>query len=84
MKKSPKEKDQTTQQPVKNPALLLTMTALDTTWRMFVPVIGGVLAGVALDNSVGSSPIGTTIGLIAGSGIAVLLVKRQLMDVTKS
>lgn len=83
MSRSPKVNKQTTQQPVKNPALLLTMTALDTTWRTFVPVVGGTVAGVAIDNSFHTAPITTIIGLIIGVAIAVLLVRKQLQDVSK-
>lgn len=83
MSRSPKSKEQTTNQPVKNPALLLAMTALDTTWRTFVPVIGGVIAGVMIDNSFGLKPFGTITGLAIGTVIAVLLVKKQLEDVKK-
>lgn len=83
MSRSPKQQPQTTKQPVKNPALLLTMTALDTTWRTFVPVIGGTILGVAIDNRFDLSPITTIIGLIVGIVIAGLLIKKQLEDVNK-
>lgn len=80
MSQSPKGKSKTTKQP-QSAAILLTLTALDTTWRTFVPIIGGTIGGVAIDRSFHTTPIFTTILLIAGVVIATLLVLKQLRDV---
>lgn len=80
MSQSPKGKSKTTNQP-QSAAILLTLTALDTTWRTFVPVIGGALAGVALDNTLHTPPLFTTVLIIIGVAIATLLVIKQLKNV---
>lgn len=80
MSRSPKGKSKTTKQP-QSAAILLALTALDTTWRTFVPIIGGTIAGIALDKSLHTEPIFTTILLIIGVVIATLLVLKQLRDV---
>ncbi len=49
-----------------------------TTWRMFIPVIIGLLAGDKIDTLVDIRPIGLILGIIIGTAIAGLLVKRQL------
>ena len=66
---------------VANPALLLTITALDTTWRTFVPVIGGVALGVWFDNMWATKPVFTIIMLAIGVAIAAYLVYRQFKAV---
>lgn len=50
----------------------------DTTWRMFVPTIGLLLLGRALDARYGTKPWGMVAGIILGTIIATMLVKRQL------
>lgn len=80
MSKSPKGKSKTTKKP-QSAAILLTLTALDTTWRTFVPIIGGTLAGIAIDKQLQTVPIFTCILLIVGVAIATLLVLKQLRDV---
>jgi F0F1-type ATP synthase assembly protein I len=80
MSKSPKGKSKTTKQP-RSAALLLTFTALDTTWRTFLPIIGGTVAGVVIDRQIDTRPIFTSILLIVGVVIATYLVIKQLRDV---
>ena len=63
--------------------LLIFMTALDTTWRAFVPTLGGVFAGIGLDYLFHSAPIATIICLIAGVIISALLVAQQLRAVRR-
>ena len=67
--------------PDKTTVILLLGTIGDTTWRMFVPTIGLTFAGVYADKSFGTKPWLTTGGIILGTVIAGLLVKRQLQKV---
>ena len=50
----------------------------DTTWRMFVPTIGLLLAGRVADTHFGTKPWLMLLGVAFGAAIATLLVKRQL------
>lgn len=63
--------------------LLLFMTALDTTWRAFVPTIGGTFLGIGIDHLFGIAPIGTIICLILGFSASTLLVIQQLSSVRR-
>lgn len=65
----------------KSTVVLLFTIAADTTWRMFVPIIGGTVAGVWADHTVTGKPVGTIIGVIIGVVIAALLVRQQLRRV---
>lgn len=58
-------------------------TIADTTWRMFVPVLAGVLGGLWLDTRIGTKPLYTFVGLGVGVVLAVLLVWAQLRKVLK-
>lgn len=63
--------------------ILLLGIAADTTWRMFVPVLGLTALGVWGDRSFGTKPWLTVVGLAIGTAIAALLVRNQLKkDVT--
>lgn len=59
------------------------MTALDTTWRAFVPTIGGVFLGIGIDLNFGIAPIATIICLVLGTILSALLIIKQLRDVRK-
>lgn len=50
----------------------------DTTWRMFVPTIGMLLIGRAIDGRYGMKPWGMLVGIVMGTVIAGMLVRRQL------
>lgn len=64
--------------------ILLLGIAGDTTWRMFVPVIGGTAFGIWGDHSFDTKPWLTVIGLAVGVVVAGLLVRNQLRkDVSK-
>lgn len=63
--------------------LFLIATMADTAWRMFVPIIGLTIAGVALDVHWQTKPWLTIAGIVLGVAIAALLVARQLRK-TKS
>ena len=69
--------------PNKSTVLLLLGTIADTTWRMFVPIIGLLLLGVWVDKTYGTLPWGTILLTLIGISIAVELVRRQLNLVNK-
>ena len=83
MSKSPSPTTTTMNQP-RSAAILLFLTLLDTTWRAFVPTIGGTILGVVLDNTFHTPPLYTTILIIAGFAISILLIILQLRRVRKS
>lgn len=63
--------------------MILVVTALDTTWRVFLPTLGGTFAGIGLDNVLNSSPIATFVCLAIGVALSAFLIVRQLKDVRK-
>ena len=63
--------------------MIIFMTALDTTWRAFVPTLGGVFLGIALDHWLGVTPIATIVCLVAGTTLSIVLIVKQLRDVRK-
>jgi len=83
MTQSPSTKKQTTKQPptTSQAALLLLLTIADTTWRTFVPTIGGTILGVMLDNLTHRAPLFTTTLIIVGFAVAILLVTLQIKRV---
>ncbi len=66
--------------PSKNTALLVFGAIADTTWRMFVPAVGGAILGVLADRTWGTKPWVTVAGITLGVIIAGLLVWLQLKD----
>lgn len=78
-----RKKSQTTKQPLSAP-LLLVVTALDMTWRIFVPILGGVFLGIGIDSLFSIAPIAMLTGLLIGIVSTVLLITRQLLDVRKT
>ena len=63
--------------------VMIFMTALDTTWRMFTPILAGTFAGIGLDHLFSIAPIATIICLILGIVVSGLLIIRQLNNVRK-
>ena len=63
--------------------IVLLMTALDTTWRAFVPTIGGTFLGIGIDHLFHITPIGTSVCLILGFTTSTLLIAQQLITVRK-
>lgn len=63
--------------------MMLLVTALDTTWRAFVPTIGGVFAGIGLDHLFGIAPVATVICLIIGTALSAALITLQIRSVRK-
>lgn len=69
--------------PNQSTVLLLLGTIADTTWRMFIPIVGLLLLGVWVDRTYDTLPW-ATIGLtVIGIAIAAELVRRQLTQVNK-
>lgn len=80
MIQSPKSKDKATGQP-RSAAILLLITITDTTWRAFVPTIGGTLFGVWLDHMFGTIPYFTFTMIVIGFVSSALLINMQLKSV---
>jgi F0F1-type ATP synthase assembly protein I len=59
-------------------SLYLIASMADTTWRMFVPTLGLLLIGNALDGNYGTKPWLMLIGAGLGGLIAAYLVRLQL------
>lgn len=85
MTQSPQLHEQTTIQPptVTKAALLLFLTILDTTWRAFVPTIGGTILGIALDNTLHTAPLMTSIMIIVGFLLSAVLIVLQIRSVRR-
>jgi Na+/glutamate symporter len=69
-----KPSDMKSEQPT---AFILFSTAADTTWRMFVPTLGGTLIGLWMDDQNGSEPLYGFMGLSVGIIVTALLVHQQ-------
>jgi F0F1-type ATP synthase assembly protein I len=50
----------------------------DTSWRMFVPIIGLAVLGVIIDNEMVTKPFATIAGIIIGVTVSAVLVARQI------
>ena len=67
-----------------SPTMVVLATIGDTTWRMFVPVLGGAIIGYGIDKLVASRPVGVLAGTFIGSIIAAVLVYMQYKAATKA
>ena len=63
--------------------MLIFATALDTTWRAFIPTLGGVFLGIGIDHLFNIAPVGTIICLILGVVASAQLITKQLRDIRK-
>ena len=79
---TPKESQTTKRQ--QSASMLLLTTALDTTWRAFLPTIGGTFLGIGIDHQFNIAPVGTIVCMIAGAGLSALLITLQIRGVRKS
>jgi hypothetical protein len=70
--------------PDRSTVVLLLGTIGDTTWRMFVPTIGLTILGLLIDKQLHTTPWVMTVGIVAGAGVAFLLVRRQMKEVRKN
>lgn len=79
MGKQPNEAPDNHQSPrTKSAAVLLLGDIADTTWRMFIPTIGLTFLGSYLDTQWHTKPAMLIMGIVIGTALAVLLVRRQL------
>lgn len=69
--------------PPKSTVILLLVTVADTTWRLFVPAIGGTVLGLLSDKAFGTTPLLTVFGIVFGAVLAFWLVYMQLTRVRK-
>ena len=83
MGKAPND-DEDHGRPVKNAAHLVLGDIADTTWRMFVPTVGGALLGLAVDQQLHTIPLCVIGGFIVGVILAWILVRRQLTNLKNS
>lgn len=83
MVNAPKDSDETNSSPALTGALL-TLTFLDTTWRLAVPSVGLTILGLYLDGKFGTTPWLMFVGIAIGSALAVYLVYLQLKRVNGS
>ena len=74
-----KRKKSTT--PTSKDVLLIFGTVADTTWRLFVPTLGGVLLGIWADKTYLTRPLWTILGVSCGTIISLYLVYKQLQGV---
>jgi len=82
MTKSPKSNDRAADLP-RSVAILLLITIADTTWRVFIPTIGGTLIGIRLDHIFNTAPWWTVITISIGIITSLLLVILQLRSARK-
>lgn len=64
--------------------MLLFVTALDTTWRAFIPPLAGTFLGIWLDRLLHITPTATITCLILGALVAFLLLFKQLRDLKRA
>lgn len=82
--KNSDKKTEPSEKPTKSMAVLLFATAADTTWRMFVPTLGGALLGLWIDSSMKTEPLFAVGGLALGTVITAFLVKQQYTKASKN
>jgi hypothetical protein len=76
-------KKSTTNKPPKSAAILLLTTVLDTTWRAFIPTIGGTFLGIFLDHLFDLAPVLTIVMIFAGFTTSGLLVVMQVRSIRR-
>jgi F0F1-type ATP synthase assembly protein I len=67
--------------PSSSTALLLISTVADTTWRLFLPAIGGTVLGLWIGNVFDVQPWTTILGVIVGCVVSFRLVYTQIRKV---
>ena len=80
---SPNNRDDKGTPPKSSTVILLLLTMGDTTWRMFVPVIGLMVLGLLADQWLHTKPWIMIIGLVAGIFLAAVLIKNQFKKVRR-
>ena len=74
----------TTSRPKRTEAMLLIMTMLDTTWRAFVPTLGGTLLGIFIDKTFSIIPAATIVCVILGFVVSGVLIALQIKSVRRA
>lgn len=64
--------------PGPSSATVLILSIADTTWRMFVPIIGLLLLGRMADDLWHTGHVWMALGTVTGIIISGLLIKQQL------
>lgn len=83
MDSEPNSQDSTTERPTKqNTLLMLFGDIADTTWRMFVPIVGLAAIGLYVDMKFATAPLVTILSALAGTAIAIILVRNQIKKVS--
>ena len=83
MTRSSISNDKTTKQP-RSAAILLLITAIDTTLRVFIPTIGGMFIGMWFDDLFNTNSLWTIGMIVLGIAISSLLIILQLKSVRES
>lgn len=83
MTHSPNRRDEPPVPPSSSTVILLLGDIADTTWRMFVPTVGGLLLGSFADDRLGSKPWGLIIGAIIGVAVTSLLIKKLFQKIRR-
>lgn len=82
MLRSLKTSDKLADKP-RSAANLLLITMIDTTWRAFVPTIGGTFLGIGLDHLFNTVPWFTVVMVPFGFVVSAILIMLQLKDLKK-
>lgn len=83
MTHSPNRRDEPGVPPKSSTVILLLGDIADTTWRMFVPTVGGLLIGSFADGQLGSKPWGLLIGAVVGIALTTLLIQKLFQKVRR-
>ena len=83
MSASQNQRDEKQTPPDKSTVVLLLSTIGDTTWRMFVPIIVGLLVGAKVDSLWQIQPWATAAGLLIGVAVTTLLIRLQFRNIDK-
>lgn len=83
MSTSPNKGDDNPVPPSASTVVLLLLTIADTTWRLFIPSVGFTIIGLVLDKQLNTTPWVMISSIILGTGVAILLVRKQLKKVDK-
>jgi positive regulator of sigma E activity len=67
--------------PPKKSTVLLLLTIADTTWRLFIPIVGFTIGGLVIDKVFGTKPWLMVAAILLGTALAIWLVSVQLKKV---
>lgn len=81
MTSSPKTKSDGLANSSRSSEVLLAATIVDTSWRMFVPTIGGTAVGIGLDLYFKTVPLMTIISISLGVLASGFLIYRQIRGI---